>query len=365
MIHAESILATIRNPTDADGAFLPIQSKAEQTPPISKTVFLDLYRDVVMKDFPPTEFIAEGLLPVGYTMYGGKPKKGKSTSVFGSVLIPICLGLPAFGIHKTKQSSVLFCAYEDPERRLKERVNRFVSHDIPLQSLENKMLVCPKLPRFHENGIDEIVKCLDERPDIKVVCIDTLGRFSPPKASGQNDYQHEYEYNGALHTLAHDRQIAIISIVHTTKTAYEDPFDTIRGTGSTSAGDTLMVFEAIGEKRVLHITSRDMGEARYLLQADENQLYRNMGECSDEEYQSMKQARSNGRPSKLTPEAKATIEKLKEEGKSLSQIKGQIEAEYGVTIDRSNISRIKKDTRIKMYYDDNEDEEMDLSAIGE
>lgn len=268
-----------------------VASKQEETHPTEKKdidKFLEGYdcNWLLANDIPPIDFVIEEILPVGYSVLGGRPKQGKSLSVLGSMALPIATGGKAFGIHDVQQGTVLLLDFEGHKRRMKERLQRFIANDEPTPNLA-QMHAYHNFPRAHEKGLDLLQRLLDEYTDTSLVVIDTLPRFAPPKEQGQNEYDSEYNLGASLFQLAHERQIAILSIVHTTKGNYSNVFDNLRGSGGTAAADVLMVLERTNDKRtkILHSTGRDIEEMKFELQLDNDTLlYRSMGECEDERY---------------------------------------------------------------------------------
>lgn len=243
--------------------------------------------DWLMKqDLPETQYIVKEIVPVGYIVLGGRPKQGKSISMLGSIALPVAIGGRAFGVHDVKQGTVLLLAYEDTKRRLKERLTRFTQYEQHPPNLSG-LRAYHDFPRAHNKGLDLLESLLDKHKDTSLVVIDTLPRFSPPKERGQSEYDGEYDLGASLFKLAHERQIAIVSIVHTTKSSYTNVFDNLRGSGGTAAADVLMVLERTNDKytRILHTVGRDTEEMRLELQSDsQTLLYRNLGEMEDERY---------------------------------------------------------------------------------
>lgn len=280
---------------------------------------------LMQQDLPETQFVVDGLLPIGYSVLGGRPKQGKSISMLGSIALPVAIGGKAFGVHDVKQGTVLLLAYEDTKRRLKERLTRFTEYDQPQPNLSN-LRAYHDFPRAHNKGLDLLESLLDKHKDTSLVVIDTLPRFSPPKERGQSDYDGEYDLGALLFKLAHERQIAIVSIVHTTKSSYSNVFDNLRGSGGTAAADVLMVLERTNDKhtRILHSVGRDTEEMRLELQSDsQTLLYRNLGELEDERYAEL----TNFDFKASIPESeskKAKAIELNEQGKSYREIADEL-----------------------------------------
>jgi RecA-family ATPase len=321
-------------------------SKQEETPSTEKKDIDEILEGydcnwLLANDIPPTKFVIEEILPVGYSVLGGRPKQGKSLSVLGSMALPIATGRKAFGIHDVQQGTVLLFDFEGHKRRMKERLERFIADDEQAQNLA-QMHVYHNFPRAHEKGLDLLQVLLDKYTDTALVVIDTLPRFAPPKEQGQNEYDSEYNLGASLFKLAHERQIAILSIIHTTKGNYSNVFDNLRGSGGTAAADVLMVLERTNDKytKVLHSTGRDIEEMKFELQLDNDTLlYRSIGECEDERYSEL----TNFEFKSQIPDAERKQQKeqaiaLREQGKSIRDIAQML------GISKSTVERMTKST---------------------
>jgi RecA-family ATPase len=294
---------------------------------------------LMAQDLPETEFIVQSILPVGYTVLGGRPKMGKSISVLGSIAMPVATGEQAFSNYDVRQGTVLGLFYEDTKRRLKDRLTRFTHFSTTMPNL-SKLRAYHDFPRAHAGGIETIQALLDKYPDTKLVIIDTLPRFSPPRERGQDAYDSEYNLGALLFKLAHERQIAIMGIVHTTKSSYSNVFDNLRGSGGTAAADVLMVLERTNDKtiRILHTVGRDTEETRLELYADNETLkYTMVGECDDERYAEL----TNFDFKASIPEKdakKAQAQELKASGKSVREIASELR------VSKSSVGQWLKDT---------------------
>lgn len=280
---------------------------------------------LMQQDLPETQFVVNRILPIGYSVLGGRPKQGKSITTLGSIALPVAIGGKAFGTHDVRHGTVLSLCYEDTQRRLKERLTRFTQYDQHPPNL-SKLRAYHNFPRAHEQGLDLLQALLDKHSDTALVIIDTLPRFAPPKERGQSDYDSEYNLGASLFKLAHERQISILSIVHTTKSSYANVFDNLRGSGGTAAADVLMVLERTNDKntRILHSVGRDTEEFRMELQSDSHTLlYRSFGECDDERYAEL----TNYDFKASIPQSdskKAQAVELNEQGKSYREIADEL-----------------------------------------
>jgi predicted transcriptional regulator len=126
-------------------------------------------------------------------------------------------------------------------------------------------------PRMHQDGI----KLLEERikiiSDLRLVIIDTLGKFRPPKPKNAIQYDFDYEVGAALKDLADKREVSILIIHHMRKTESEDRFDDVIGSfGVTGTADGVMLLiRKTGQVEAeLRITGRDIEEAELALNFD-------------------------------------------------------------------------------------------------
>src|SRR5690348_15505867 len=79
--------------------------------------------DLMAKQFDPVNYVVPGLLAEGATLFGGKPKIGKSWMAYDFALA-VAGGRPVFGKIPVDQGDVLYLALEDSQRRLKSRMLR-------------------------------------------------------------------------------------------------------------------------------------------------------------------------------------------------------------------------------------------------
>ena len=89
-------------------------------------------------ELPPIRWSVQGLIPEGVTLLAGKPKLGKSWMALG-IAIAISTGGVAFGTRAVEEGDVLYMALEDNHRRLRKRLGKLVTGEVPerLHSLPN------------------------------------------------------------------------------------------------------------------------------------------------------------------------------------------------------------------------------------
>jgi RecA-family ATPase len=219
--------------------------------------------ELLKKEFPPINWIVNKLIPHGLTLIVGAPKIGKSWLVMGLVIAAANAGR-FLGI-QTAKTETLYLALEDTERRLKSRL---VKLNAP--SLENLHFATTWDQDKAFISLDNFLK---ENENIKLVIIDTLGRFFP--IDDTNSYTSTTNPMAQIKRIADDRGIAIVVIHHAGKKSVskKDWLENVLGsTGLAGASDTIIYLDREREKPTgkLHATGRDFGDTNFDLLFDTN-----------------------------------------------------------------------------------------------
>jgi RecA-family ATPase len=210
-----------------------------------------------------TEFIIDGLLPVGLTLFTGAQKMGKSWMLLDWAF-HITFGLP-LARRSVKKAGVLYYSLEDNRARCIWRLN----HIEPPHSLE--------LEEAHGSYLKERVKGTSgvmadiKRYGPRVVIIDTFGSFQMSNKSAAvkdgNDYFEMTEKTRELKEIADTMKVAIIAVHHTHKQSAGGSKDwTTKSMGSqalSAAADALIDLERErgADEAVLNVTGRDIKDA--------------------------------------------------------------------------------------------------------
>jgi hypothetical protein len=133
--------------------------------------------------------------------------------------------------------------------------------------------------------MSELERWMDEKPDTRLVIVDTLEKFRRPKRSSGYDYSEEYQAVSELQMFAAQRGVAVVLIDHTRKASAADVFDEIQGSrGKSASADTLAVFarpkQGGVQERVLHMRGRDTAEVQLELRF-EGYHYELRGEATE------------------------------------------------------------------------------------
>lgn len=212
--------------------------------------------DLGRMEIPPTKWIVPGLIPEGLTIFGGKPKRGKSIAML-CLSLSIAIGGKALGYSQVEPGGVLYLALEDTRRRLQERLKKM--H--PSGDLPKNLFLINRFPRFGDGGKQGLINAIKDQSDLRFVIIDTFKKIRRSDKLSKNMYDRDYEAIDEIKAVADDHGVGIIIVHHLNKMVSEDVFDTFSGSlGLTGAADTLIALErASGSDRaILHIDGRDV-----------------------------------------------------------------------------------------------------------
>lgn len=175
------------------------------------------------KQIEPLAFLVEGLIARGYcALLAGRPKSGKSW--LGLQLAEALDTGAAFLGRTTSAARVLYCALEDGERRIRQRLHQ--RHWRPAQA----HFVYGALQPFDGagEGIDQLMRAADA---FDLVVVDTLIATLTSRTDERDNTSMAAIMN-RIATWAHEREKAIVVVHHTRKGESEDPFEMIRGAGA-------------------------------------------------------------------------------------------------------------------------------------
>lgn len=237
---------------------------------------------LMQTEFEPVRWAIEGLLPEGLAVLSGPPKLGKSW-----LSLDFCLSIVTGGMaasqFPTEKGSVLLCAMEDNDRRLKSRLEMRTSAAMmmPLTGpLDFNKTDNPDLTglyyttnwkRLNDGGLQDISEFLDAHPDCKLIVLDTLAKVKPEAKKSGTAYEQDYNDMGALQRLAMDRHCCVLMITHNRKTETEDVVESISGSiGIPGVVDTIMILKRkrSSKQSSLYVTGRDISECTWKMQFD-------------------------------------------------------------------------------------------------
>ena len=233
----------------------------------NKSLAIRSVKDLMTQHFVPTEFLVNGILPLGLTLLASPPKFGKSW--FSLLLcLAVAKGTPFLGLGTTK-SDVLYLDLEDGDADLQERIKKLnMGEEAPAG-----LLYSTEAPTLADGLLDTLNQTLSSNPSIKLIVIDTLGVVLGAQNSDSNQFAQEYALYGSLKKVANAPSIALLVIHHLRKTGDDNnPFNRIYGGVATQAAlDTMMVLEKdthASDSAHLHVSGRRCPQQDFVLSFD-------------------------------------------------------------------------------------------------
>ncbi len=222
------------------------------------------------RDFPDPRWAIEEIIPEGLGVLAGRPKVGKSWLAL-QASISVASGRCTFGDFNVEPAKALYVGLEDGLRRFKWRTRKHLKFGgVPPSSLF--LIEQGQIRTLDGGGLDQIRWFLDKHPEIRLVVIDTLGRFKGGRRTLNNDrYQDDVVVGDKLQRVAHDYGISLLLVHHVRKAEAEDWVDTISGsTGIAGSADYLLVLKRAreGADATLHVTGRDIVEQSFAMDFD-------------------------------------------------------------------------------------------------
>lgn len=213
-------------------------------------------KEILEADWGQIKFYISNLLPAGLTILGGLPKVGKSVLALQAA-VAVSQGELFLGETTTK-TKVLYLAYEDTYRRIKERLNKQGVNDnqnldIFFLDIESSQEVIGNLSNA---GVEKLSQ-LRDKTSCGVVIVDTFARAIN---KDHNDYNKIAETLKPLHALANKSEIAIILLDHFNKKEWNHSVVTRVGGSIAKVGmadTTWGLFEERG-KYHLEVVGRDI-----------------------------------------------------------------------------------------------------------
>jgi len=220
-------------------------------------------------DIKPTEFIINGLIPIGQSLVASPPKYGKSWLML-DMAIAVASGKDFLGF-TTNQCGVLYLALEDRQDRLKERMLK-ITNGMPFpEGLE----IAIDAPPLGEGFMEYVEDFLNEHPETKLIIIDTFVKIRGVPSGKESAYATDSREAGDLKKFADRHGIAVVLVTHTRKAIDpNDPLANITGTyGIAGAADDMIVLTK--EKRSdtltkMSVTGRDVVYEEYPIVFDKN-----------------------------------------------------------------------------------------------
>lgn len=215
------------------------------------------------KAFEPLRYCVDGILPEGVSLLVGPSKVGKSACALG-IAASVAIGGKAFGSISVNPRPVLFCALEDGERRLQDRLSQILMGE----QIGENFSYETQMPALFTGGLELLEDWLKEHPNAFVV-IDVLQKVRPAALPGESVYDRDYRSITGLKDLAEQYRASILILHHTRKAESVDFVNQINGSmGLSGAVDTILVLNrdrCKGDAK-LSISGREVEERELALE---------------------------------------------------------------------------------------------------
>jgi hypothetical protein len=220
-----------------------------------------LFCDLLEKQFPPEDWIVEGLITAGLSVLTGASKIAKS-QVALQLVTALDQGGRFLGTLRARRCDVLYYALEDTPRHIQKRVQKQGIEAFNGSRLETKRRSPAELRTF-----------LKTNPQFRVVIIETFQKMMG--ISDLNDYSQTVNGMSALKDIADSLNIAVIVIHHNRKGGDNDGDHMESALGSTGINATADCTLTMRRKRgtaeaALSVTGRDIEAAAYTLSWDKD-----------------------------------------------------------------------------------------------
>ena len=230
--------------------------------PVGESAFSLLERDL-----PAPVRLCDPWATEGVNIIAGRPKLGKTTLERQKLAAAATAGK---FLDSDFPSSVkcAFLSLEEGERLCRHKFTKAGLNEQALSGIE----------LFFEwrrgaEGIYQLDRYLEENPDVRLICIDSLTKFRTVPDPRTPSFMADYEAVSGIHDMIKRYPGRCIDIIHhTRKIKGEDPIDAISGTyGLTAACDSYAVMLYHADGVVMHVGGR-------LWERDDNQFTLKRGE---------------------------------------------------------------------------------------
>jgi len=198
-------------------------------------------REIMQTHFEPRQWIVENLITTGLTILSGAPKIGKSWLLFALAEAASTGGnfLDHYTVNKT---SVLHLSLEDTPRTIKERREILADKQRGGFSSGNDKLFIATQWDTGPSGLENYLRAHNE---IKLVIVDTLGRFMPD-IEDMNDYAATVKALAGIKRIADTLDIAILVVHHAKKGGSKEKDwmeQSLGSQGIVGSADTIIILQ--------------------------------------------------------------------------------------------------------------------------
>ena len=206
---------------------------------------------MLLKTYPECNFILPGVIGDGLTLFGGKPKLGKSVFVLN-----IALSVASGGLYLGRKIKKGVCSYlslENGERTTARRLQDMLGRFDGVADTDNLLIE----NEWGDKPIERLDRYLESNPDVTFVIIDTLVKFFSRVGSSYND---AYEQIQELRNISFEHDVPFLVIDHLRKSESRNVIDMFSGSiGKAGATDGLLaMLDSSKYDAELHALGRDI-----------------------------------------------------------------------------------------------------------
>ena len=210
-----------------------------------------------------TEFIVDEIIPIGFHLFCGASKIGKSW-----LMLKICLqvskGEPIWEL-QTQESDVLYLCLEDTLARKQNRLLKITNE------ANSKLHFAISTNKISNGLIEQLESYIKKYPQTRLIVIDTLQKIR--NTSNDISYASDYGDISILKDFADKNKIAIIAVHHIRKQGDNDVFNRVSGTnGIMGSSDTTFILEKKSRDETvatLFVTGRDVEYQTFTLRFED------------------------------------------------------------------------------------------------
>lgn len=188
-------------------------------------------RAIYRHNYPPANYVVDGILPEGTMLLTGKPKTRKSWLAL-NLAWAVAAGGKALGRYQALQGDVLYVDLEMGERRIHHRLHVISPTGDPPVGLH----FATEWPRQGEGFESWMRDYLRTRPYTRLVIVDTLVAIRPLRRKYEDPYESDKRFTQSLSNFCHEQHIAMLLIHHSRKADASDVTDDASGTTGLVAG---------------------------------------------------------------------------------------------------------------------------------
>jgi hypothetical protein len=215
--------------------------------------------------------LVPGVIPRGFNLLAGDPKKGKSLLALDMSLAVASEDRRTMNRLGCEHGEVLYLTLEDSWERVQDRMNQMLAG----KPKPPRLTFSLEWPRIDQGGEELLDEWLDQHPEARLIIVDTLELLRPVEKREGSLYRQDYDSVRWFKRIADRRNITVIGVHHLNQTTTKgdgDIFKRISGSaGLIGAADNALVLERLeGENSaVLHYRGRDVGGRLSLYWNDE------------------------------------------------------------------------------------------------